>query len=91
MFGGAIDLIVDEASTISTLTTTTYTPIFTKGAGAGQANFLGIGNTLYFGDGVEVEAWQNGTIRNWGISIGPFSSAVGPNTATAGSDTGLGT
>jgi hypothetical protein len=84
----AIDVIVDTATNVYTLTPTTLTSIFTKGMGAGQSNFLGIGQTLYFGDGVEVEAWQNGTIRNWGISIGPFSNSVGPTIAGAGADGG---
>src|SRR5690348_6462169 len=75
-FNGGINLIVDTLSEIYTLDATTRTSIFAKGSGAGQANFLGVGGTLYFGDGVEVKAWQNGTIRNWGISIGPFSNAI---------------
>jgi hypothetical protein len=89
LFGtSSIDTIVDTATNVYTLTPTTLTSIFTKSAGAGQSNFLGIGQTLYFGDGVEVEAWQNGVIRNWGISIGPFANAVGFDAAGAGADGG---
>ena len=84
LFGSTIDTIVDTATNIYTLNPTTATSIFTKAISAGQANFLGIGQTLYFGDGVEQMVWQNGTIRNWGISIGPFSNSVGPNIAGAG-------
>jgi len=80
----AIDVIVDTATNIYTLDPANATSIFTKAANAGQSNFLGIGQTLYFGDGAEVMAWQNGSIRNWGISISPFTAAVGPNTAGTG-------
>jgi len=80
----AIDVIVDTAATIYNLTPTAATSIFTKAATAGQANFLGVGQTLYFGDGAEQMAWQNGVIRNWGISIGPFTNAIGPTIAGTG-------
>jgi len=72
----AIDVIVDTKTHIYNLTTSAATSIFTKGAAAGQANFLGIGQTLYFGDGAEVMAWQNGTTRNWGIAPYVGSAAV---------------
>lgn len=87
-FGSTIYLIVDTGTNVYTLTNSTLTSIFTKGTGAGQANFLGIGGTLYLGDGVETKAWQNSAIRNWGITITGFSTAVGPNTATNGYDAG---
>src|SRR5579863_9361278 len=80
----SIDVIVDTLGNIYNLTTTSSTSIFSKAANAGQSNFRGIGQTLYFGDGAEVMAWQNGTIRNWGISISPFTAATGPNTAGTG-------
>lgn len=85
-FGSTFQTIVDTATNIYTLTPTAATSIFTKGTGAGQTNFLGIGLTLYFGDGVEQQAWQNGATRNWGISIGPFSNSVGPTLAGNGAN-----
>lgn len=80
----AIDVIVDTATEIYNLNPLSVDAIFAKAINAGQANFLGIGQTLYFGDGAEVMAWQNGTTRNWGISIAPFSAATGPNQAGTG-------
>lgn len=81
----AIDVIVDTAATVYTMTQSTKTDIFDKSMNAGQANFLGIGQTLYFGDGAEVKAWQNGAIRNWGISIAPFGGSAGTKNAGTGS------
>jgi hypothetical protein len=86
---GAIDVIADTATQISVLTPTTNTVIFTKSAGASQAYFQGVGNTLYFGDGVDLEAWNptlSPTVRNWGIAIGSINSAVGPNLPASGTD-----
>lgn len=87
-FGSTFQVIVDTSTNIYTLTPTAATSIFTKGAMAGQTNFLGVGETLYFGDGVEQMAWQNNAIRNWGISIGLFSNSVGPTIAGSGANGG---
>lgn len=50
--------------------------LFTKGAGAGKARFLGVGPTLFFGDGVEQmkilrssQIWQANTSYNAGNYI----------------------
>ena len=84
MFGGSVVVIVDTIDYVYTLTPTTLTAILTKSA-PGQSNFLGIGATLYIGSSQSVPlAWQNNGIRNWGVSIGPFSNAVGPDTAGTG-------
>lgn len=85
-----IDVIVDTASTIYTLTPTSKTAIFTKSAGAGQANFLGIAQTLYFGDGVEQMAFQNNVVRNWGIVAPSGTGAASAYTGLA-ADVGGGT
>lgn len=68
LLNGSIDVIVDTPSTIFNLTTMSANPICVKAPGAGQAFFQGVGNTLYFGDGVEQLAWQNNFLRNWGIA-----------------------
>lgn len=53
-------VIVDTLQDISYFTTTTKTTILAaKGAGAGQAYFQGVSETLYFGDGVEQLKWQD--------------------------------
>ena len=66
---GTIDVIVDTASVIYSVTPTAKTTVFTKGGGAGQAFFQGVGDTLYFGDGVEQKQWWDAsTIYNWGIA-----------------------
>lgn len=80
----SIATIVDTSTNIYTLDSSNIISIFSKASNAGQSNFLGLGGTLYFGDGAEVMAWQNSAIRNWGISIGPFTSPTGPSTAGTG-------
>lgn len=84
-----ITVIADTAANVYTLTSTAATSIFTKGMGAGQAYFQGVGNTLYFGDGIEEKAWQGtGQARNWGIAIGSVNNATpatGGSFATDGS------
>lgn len=85
-----ITLMVDDATTIYTLNPTAKTSIFTKSNGAGNTTFLGVGNTLYFGDGVDQKAYQNGAVRNWGIAIGSITGTgpSGPNFVSSGTDTG---
>lgn len=77
---GAIRLMVDTVTNVSVLTPNTNTNIFSKSIGSGQTDFLGVGNTLYFGDGIDLQAYQPGvsltSTRNWGISIGGFSSTL---------------
>ena len=85
-----IDVIADTFNSVFNITPTTATKILDKATGAGQSSFLGVGNTLYIGDGVDLLAWVDGqTTRNWGISIGPFSGESGPNQAAAAVDTAV--
>jgi hypothetical protein len=92
-----IDVIVDTETTVYNVTPTAKTTILTKGDGAGQAYFQGVGNTLYIGDGVEEQAWTDpGTpgnnppfLRKWGISIGQFGGASGPHGCGTGSDVAI--
>lgn len=85
----SITLIADTSTIVYSVTRTAKTNIFTKTSGAGNTSFLGVGNVLYFGDGIDQKAYQNGSVRNWGISIGSFSSTATSSTAT-GTDTGTG-
>ena len=63
-------------ATSNAATPNTKTPIWTKSAGAGPTFFLGLGNTLYFTNGVDNKQWVynpatgSGPVYNWGI-IGP--------------------
>lgn len=53
-----IKVMADTSSVIYDATgPNTKDAIFTKSAGAGQAYFQSVGNTLYFGDGVDQEKW----------------------------------
>jgi len=82
-----IDVIVDTASAVYNVTPTAATVILNKANGAGKCFFQGVGNTLYMGDGVDLVAWTDGgSTRKWGISIGDFSGASGPNICSSGSD-----
>jgi len=53
-------------------------PIFTKSAGAGKAFFLGVGNTLYFTDGVDNIQWEygSGVQSAWGVVAPPNAPQV---------------
>lgn len=69
-----ITLMVDDATKIYTLNPTAKATVLTKANGAGPAFFIGVGNTLYIGDGAEQVAWTGvGTVRNWGIAT-PLAS-----------------
>lgn len=50
----------------------TKTTIFTKSSGAGQGFFVASGNTLYYGDGIDLLKYTpgnpNGLVWNWGIA-----------------------
>lgn len=86
---GSIDVMADTVTQVSLLTPTFNTPIFTKSPGAGQTSFIGVGNTLYFGDGVDLQAWNpslSSATRNWGIAIGSINDAIGPTGPGTGSD-----
>ena len=70
---GAFTLYIDTATNIYTVTPSSGTSIYTKGAGAGQASYLQLGSTLFIADGVDAIKIINGKVWNWGI--------VGPTTA----------
>lgn len=82
-----IQIMADTSGFVYTVTSTTSTSILTKGVGAGQTYFQGVGNTLYMGNGIQEQAWQgSGSTRNWGIAIGSVNNASGPNAPTAAVD-----
>lgn len=56
-----IDVIADTVNSVYNLTPTSAIQILAKATGAGQSSFLGVGNTLYIGDGIDLVAWQGGS------------------------------
>jgi len=81
-----IHVMVDEPGAVyDSVDGTQKNLVWTKSAAAVTANvgtfFLGVGNTLYFTNGVENKQWRIGTdgsnlgISNWGI-VGPTTAPV---------------
>lgn len=77
-----IRVMADTAATVYDITAPNVTAIFTKSAGAGSTYFLGIGNTLYFTNGVDNKqvtydpttgTW--GEVTDWGID-GPTTAPI---------------
>lgn len=69
-----IRVIVDEATGVFDGTGPSgKVNIWTKLAGAGDSTFVGVGNNLYFGDGVSQKKWNGTTTADWGFA--------GPSTA----------
>lgn len=85
-----ITLMVDGISTISSLSPASKTTLLVKGNGAGQASFLGVGNILYIGDGVDQQAWNgtSATTRNWGVAMDGSSASAYAGTGASGSSGG---
>ena len=65
--------VVYDATGATSTTPDTKNAIWTKSAGAGPTFFLGLGNTLYFTNGVDNKQWVynpatgTGPVYNWGI------------------------
>ena len=70
-----ISVVVDTPLKTYILTPTTIQTIFTKSAGAGQGYYQGIGNVLYYGDGVDLQKFDGTNTWNWGIAA-PASAPV---------------
>jgi len=65
-----IRVMADTAATVYDATAGGEQAIFTKSAGAGSTYFLGVGNTLYFTNGVDNRQVQyNPTTKTWGTVI----------------------
>lgn len=52
-----IRVVADSAATVYDVTAGIKLPIFSKTSGAGQMFFQDVGNTLYMGDGIDLEKW----------------------------------
>src|SRR6267378_134507 len=71
---GTIKVIVDTTGFVyADNQDGTKTLILTKTAGAGQSYFQGVGNTLYFGDGIDLKKWDGTNTWNWG-STAPLAA-----------------
>jgi hypothetical protein len=81
---GTIMLIVDTAGFVynEPLNGAAAAPIFTKTAGAGRGYFVASGDTLYYGDGIDVIKYTptnpNGLTWNWGIAAPSLAPQVTP-------------
>lgn len=84
----SLNLVVDTAPASFILTPSTITQIFTKNVagGAGQGYYQGVGNTLYFGDGVDLLKFDGTNTWNWGI-VPPSAAPTVVATGTASSST----
>jgi hypothetical protein len=73
-----IKVIVDTSAASYIQTPTTQTQIFTKSAGAGQGYYQGVADTLYVGDGVDLQKFilPGGTTWNWGIKAPSAAPSV---------------
>jgi hypothetical protein len=76
-----IKVVVDTPTSTYIQTPTTQTTIFTKSPGAGQGYYQGVGDTLYYGDGVDL---QKVILQPPGCAvIGPFNWGIAFPTAPA--------
>src|SRR5208283_2013453 len=85
-----ISVIADTPTAIIDCTGPSNTKVITvKDPNAGAAFFQSVGNTLYFGDGVDTSKYipvsGNYVIQNWGISLSTTNSSVQEN-ASSGQD-----
>ena len=64
-----VKVVVDTVASTFLQTASTQTKIFSKSAGAGQGYYQGVADTLYYGDGVDLQKYilPAGTVWNWGI------------------------
>jgi len=79
-----VKVVVDTATDTLLQTATTSTEIFVKSAGAGQGYYQGVADTLYYGDGVDLQKYilPAGAVWNWGI-VAPTTAPVVTITETA--------
>lgn len=75
---GVVRIFVDTPGAVYLWTSTAFIPIFFKGAGAGQAYFQGVGNTLYVSDAVEsfqfIDSGFTSGVANPGNGLSQISS-----------------
>lgn len=77
-----IQVIMDGLTQIYTLTPAAVTSFFTKGPGAIATSFLGINNTLYFGDAVEERAYKSSPPTGYSATAHISATALTSNIAT---------
>lgn len=70
-----VKVVVDTITSTYIQSSTAQSLIFTKSIGAGQGQYQGVGDTLYYGDGVDLQKYvlPSGTSWNWGI-VAPASA-----------------
>lgn len=81
-----ISVMIDQAGALYSLFNSAKTLIFTKSAGAGQSYMQSVGNTLYFGDGVDTKKWLQSLVqwqasKQWNTAANPFFTTflIDPN------------
>lgn len=81
-----IDVMIDQASALYSLYNGVKSLVFTKTDGAGQSYMQSVGNTLYFGDGVDNQKWLQSLVQwksgmQWNTSAYPFFTTflIDPN------------
>jgi hypothetical protein len=64
-----IRVMADTNTDVWDVTAPNATSVFTKTPGAGSTYFLGVGNTLYFTNGIDNKQWNyaTGKVTDWGI------------------------
>lgn len=82
-----IDVMVDQSNALYSLFAGVKTLVWTKTPGAGQTYMQSVGNTLYFGNGLDNKKWlQSLTLwmafAKWNTPITPFLTTflIDPNT-----------
>jgi hypothetical protein len=69
-----VHVIVDKAGDVEDATANGRFTIFLKSAGAGRTRFLGLGPTLYMGDGIDAQKWVRSS------TVWAASTAIAPGT-----------
>lgn len=58
-----INIMIDQAGALFSLFNSVKTTVFTKSANAGQSYMQSVGNTLFFGNGVDQKKWLQSLIQ----------------------------
>lgn len=58
-----IDIMIDQADALYSLFNSVKTSVFTKSANAGQSYMQSVGNTLFFGNGVDQKKWLQSLVQ----------------------------
>lgn len=81
-----ITLMIDQVNALYSLSNNQVNLVWIKSAGAGQTFMQSVGNSLYFGDGVDNKKWLQTLITwqpntNWNTSTTPYLSTylIDPN------------